>query len=91
MDHWIVFRILYSDGRVIHVSEQRKNLRDLSRGGFVRRPPDHNRSKKKHKPNKQSTRAAAQEFLEKAARELLGACEPGLKGPLQVISDQEDD
>ncbi|KAG6474666.1 nuclear nucleic acid-binding protein C1D-like [Zingiber officinale] len=71
--------------------EQRKNLQDLSRGNFVRRPPYHNRAKKKHKPNKQSARAAAQEFLEKAARELLFACEPGVKGPLQVTADQDDD
>ncbi|THU58303.1 hypothetical protein C4D60_Mb03t12790 [Musa balbisiana] len=75
--------------------EQRQSLRDISRGDFVRiRPSDNHRAKKKRKqqkPERQSARAAAQEFLEKAARELIGAGELGLKGPLQEISDEEDE
>ncbi|KAL0323954.1 UNVERIFIED_CONTAM: Nuclear nucleic acid-binding protein C1D [Sesamum calycinum] len=39
---------------------------------------------------KQSVRAAAQEFLEKAARELLGDNKNGVKGPLQP-EDSDDD
>ncbi|RRT62458.1 hypothetical protein B296_00038164 [Ensete ventricosum] len=75
--------------------EQRQSLRDISRGDFVRiRSSDNHRAKKKRKqqkPEKPSARAAAQEFLEKAARELCGASELGLKGPLQEISDEEDE
>ncbi|RWV85428.1 hypothetical protein GW17_00052781 [Ensete ventricosum] len=93
---WIIpLLLLDSNRRHVYVSEQRQSLRDISRGDFVRiRSSDNHRAKKKRKqqkPEKPSARAAAQEFLEKAARELCGASELGLKGPLQEISDEEDE
>ncbi|WOK95050.1 hypothetical protein Cni_G03756 [Canna indica] len=69
--------------------EQRKSMRDISRGNFVNHRA--NKKRKQQKPERQSARAAAQEFLEKAARELLGASDLAMKGPLQEVSDNETD
>lgn len=75
--------------------EQRKSMRDISRGNGARsRPSEQRRAKKKRRyesAEKPSARAAAQEFLEKAARELLSSSDCGLKGPLQNISDEDDE
>lgn len=75
--------------------EQRKSMRDISRGdGGRSRAPEKHRAKKKRKyqsSEKPSARAAAQEFLEKAARELLSSGDCGVKGPLQNISDEDDE
>lgn len=47
--------------------------------------------KKRKYPEQQSVRTATQEFLEKAARELLGENQSGFKGPLQLPEvDGED-
>lgn len=49
------------------------------------------KKRKYHSTEKQSVRAAAKDFLEKAARELLGDNKDGLKGPLRAEdSDQEN-
>lgn len=81
--------------RHLHASEQRKSMRDISRGDGVRsRASEKHKAKKKRKyqsSEKPSARAAAQEFLEKAARELLNSSECGVKGPLQNISDEDDE
>ncbi|XP_073004548.1 uncharacterized protein [Typha latifolia] len=69
--------------------EQKKGMRDLSRADGVR---SRAQKKRKHQlPEKPSVRMAAQEFLEKAARELLSSSNSGVKGPLQNISDDEDE
>lgn len=48
------------------------------------------KKRKYQSSEKQSVRSAAQEFLEKAARELLGDNKNGVKGPLQH-EDSDDD
>ncbi|MQM13190.1 hypothetical protein Taro_046114 [Colocasia esculenta] len=75
--------------------EQRRGLKDIAkRQGVKSRTSENHGSHKRRKyqtPEKHSVRAAAQEFLEKAARELLGPNDCGLKGPLRnAISDEED-
>ncbi|XP_020570890.1 nuclear nucleic acid-binding protein C1D [Phalaenopsis equestris] len=75
--------------------DQRKSLHNISTGKGDRTPFMTNRAKKKTKYQsfeRQSARAAAQEFLEKAARELFGSNDSSVKGPLQNLeSDDEDD
>lgn len=74
--------------------EQKKGMRDISRGeGTKIKYLERNAHKKrKCQPSeKQSARVAAQEFLEKASRELLGENKGGFKGPLQTNSSDEDD
>ncbi|KAK4792019.1 hypothetical protein SAY86_022454 [Trapa natans] len=69
--------------------DQRKSMRDISRrevprNAFIQR-------KRKHQcPEKPSVQTIAKEFLEKAARELLGDCKSGFKGPLVEISSDDD-
>ncbi|KAK4769282.1 hypothetical protein SAY86_027432 [Trapa natans] len=69
--------------------DQRKSMRDISRreGG---RDTSFQRKRKHRSPEKQSVQASAKEFLEKAARELLGDCKGGFKGPLAEISSDEN-
>lgn len=67
---------------------QKQSMREISRG---ERPKTNSfqstlHRKRKHPSEKQSVRAAAQEFLEKASRELLGE-KIGFKGPLRVEED----
>ncbi|KAL0919389.1 hypothetical protein M5K25_011481 [Dendrobium thyrsiflorum] len=73
--------------------EQRKSLHDISRGKGDRTTSFMaSRAKKKTKyqsPEKQSVRAAAQEFLEKAARELFGSNDSSVKGPLQHLNSDD--
>ncbi|KAI3468355.1 hypothetical protein Pfo_025018 [Paulownia fortunei] len=74
-------------------SEQKQSMRKISRGEGPRiKYLDRSLQKKrKYQPSeKQSVRSAAQEFLEKAARELLGDNKNGVKGPLQP-DDSDDD
>ncbi|KAF6162470.1 hypothetical protein GIB67_026308 [Kingdonia uniflora] len=75
--------------------EQRQSMRNISKGEAVRsRDSEHRNAKKKRKhqsSEKQSVRAAAQEFLEKATQELLGNNKGDLKGPLRMdVCDEED-
>lgn len=75
--------------------EQRQSMREIGKGEGTRgRLTEHRSDPKKRKhwsSEKQSARIAAQEFLEKAARELLGSKNCGMKGPLQNdLSDEED-
>ncbi|KAL2236908.1 nuclear nucleic acid-binding protein C1D [Sesamum indicum] len=74
-------------------AEQKKSMREISRGESSRSKYSDRSLQKKRKyqsSEKQSVRAAAQEFLEKAARELLGDNKNGVKGPLQP-EDSDDD
>ncbi|XP_023739226.1 uncharacterized protein LOC111887291 [Lactuca sativa] len=71
-------------------SDQRKNMREISRREGVK---SGNVSKKRKylSSDKPSVRTAAQEFLEKAARELLGNDKSSFKGPLKPQDEDEDD
>lgn len=76
--------------------EQKKSMRDISRGGAKIKYTERTVQKKRkyYVTEKQSVRASAQEFLEKAARELLGNSKDAFKGPLappQLGSSDEDD
>ncbi|KAK6927650.1 hypothetical protein RJ641_006241 [Dillenia turbinata] len=75
-------------------SEQRQRMREIGHGeGVNAKSADRNATKKRkfRSSEKQSVRAAAQEFLEKAARELIVDNNSGFKGPLQIdASDDED-
>lgn len=68
-------------------------MREISRGegrGFKYLNTNLQKKRKYQSSEKQSVRSAAQEFLEKAARELLGDNKNGIKGPLQP-DDSDDD
>lgn len=69
-------------------------MRDISKGeGPKMKYLERNVHKKRkcQSSEKQSVRAATQEFLEKAARELLGDNRSGIKGPLQPNTSYEHD
>lgn len=69
-------------------------MRDISRGeGSSGNHFERNMHKKrKHEsPEKKSFKAATEEFLEKAARELLGENKRGFKGPVQMEETNTDD
>ncbi|KAL7602162.1 hypothetical protein Lser_V15G22556 [Lactuca serriola] len=71
-------------------SDQRKNMREISRREGVK---SGNVSKKRKylSSDKPSVRTAAQEFLEKAARELLGNDKSSFKGPLKPQDEDENE
>ncbi|KAL9313223.1 hypothetical protein ACSQ67_018675 [Phaseolus vulgaris] len=74
-------------------SEQRENMRNISRGDRTKTnlPGRAGQKRKYQSSDKQSVKAAAKDFLEKAARELLGDNSSGIKGPLQVDMSEDDD
>ncbi|XP_010493754.1 PREDICTED: nuclear nucleic acid-binding protein C1D-like [Camelina sativa] len=74
-------------------STQKQNIRDLSKGEQSRiRYSETTARKRKYQSNeKQSVQSAAKDFLEKAAREIIGNNENGLKGPLMAAADGSDD
>ncbi|KAL6501898.1 hypothetical protein OROGR_027031 [Orobanche gracilis] len=74
-------------------SEQKQSMRKISQGESPRINYLERNVQKKRKYqsyDKQSVRSAAQEFLEKAARELLGDGKNGVKGPLQSEDSDND-
>ncbi|XP_019415150.1 PREDICTED: nuclear nucleic acid-binding protein C1D [Lupinus angustifolius] len=73
--------------------EQRQNMRTISRGEGSKNHHERAGQKRKYDSSgKQSVKTAAKEFLEKAAREILGNNDDGIKGPLQIVmSDEEDE
>ena len=68
-------------------------MREISRGegSRIKHSERSGQKKRKYSSDKPSIQSAAQAFLEKAAREILGDGIDGLKGPLQVDSSDEDD
>jgi exosome complex protein LRP1 len=74
-------------------STQKQSIRDLSKGEKSRiRYSETSARKRKYQSNeKQSVQSAAKDFLEKAAREIIGHNENGLKGPLVAAADGSDD
>ncbi|XAR71452.1 hypothetical protein NMG60_11028712 [Bertholletia excelsa] len=74
--------------------EQRQSMRDISReeGPKIKCVERNVHKKRKYQSSeKNSVQTAAQEFLEKAARELLGDRKDGFKGPLQPEDSEEDE
>ncbi|KAB1204705.1 Nuclear nucleic acid-binding protein C1D [Morella rubra] len=73
--------------------DQRQNMRNISRGEgpkikYLERSVQ--KKRKYQSSDKQSVQTAAKEFLEKAARELLGDNNCGFKGPLLAEASDED-
>lgn len=69
-------------------------MREISRReGSNRGRPEGNASKKRKylSSKKTSVKTAAQEFLEKATRELLGDDKSSFKGPLKPQDSDDDD
>ncbi|KAJ6915294.1 hypothetical protein NC651_017324 [Populus alba x Populus x berolinensis] len=74
--------------------EQRKSMRNISKGEGPKIKYTERSTRKKRKcdtSEKQSVQAAAQEFLEKAARELFGGNADGFKGPLIKTDSSSED
>jgi CMP-N-acetylneuraminic acid synthetase len=74
-------------------------LRDISRGNEARiRSFADNRARKKRRQHgsgtsslrEKSVRQAAEEFLQKAAKELVLSTDPDVRGPLRNLSDGEE-
>ncbi|XP_019167752.1 PREDICTED: nuclear nucleic acid-binding protein C1D [Ipomoea nil] len=75
-------------------SEQKQSMREISKGEGTRMKYLERVVHKKRKyqsTDKQSVQSAAQEFLEKASRELLGDNKNGFKGPLRRPEDSDED
>lgn len=74
---------------------QRKSMKEISRGEGTRMKYSESSSvqkKRKYQSSeKESVKVAAKEFLEKAACELFGENNTGLKGPLQMESSDQDE
>lgn len=73
--------------------EQKQSMRDISRGEgkkfkHIERNPQ--KKRKYQSTDRQSVQTAAKEFLEKAARELLGDNKSGFKGPLIAEASDEE-
>ncbi|KAJ4838940.1 hypothetical protein Tsubulata_042303 [Turnera subulata] len=75
--------------------EQRRSMRNISTGKGPSRSKhletNSHKRRKYQSSEKPSVQKAAQEFLEKAARELFGGNTEGFKGPIQVDSSSEDE
>lgn len=69
--------------------EQRESMREISKFGYHLQK-NNQRKRKYESAEKPSVRAAAQEFLEKAARELLGENKGDFKGPIAPSLLQND-
>ncbi|XP_050219830.1 uncharacterized protein LOC126670202 [Mercurialis annua] len=70
--------------------EQKKSMRDISKGNDAKMTYLEKRAQRKRKFQSASTgsvQAAASEFLQKAARELLGDNTSGFKGPIGMLDE----
>lgn len=72
-------------------TDQRKNMREISRRKGVKSEGNVSKKRKYLSSEKTSARTAAQEFLEKATRELLGNDKSSFKGPLKPQDSDDDD
>ncbi|KAI5673130.1 hypothetical protein M9H77_13494 [Catharanthus roseus] len=74
--------------------DQKQSLREIGRReGTASKSFERSMNKKRkyESPEKKSVQAAAQEFLQKAARELLGENKSGFKGPVHMEETNTDD
>ncbi|XP_071730403.1 uncharacterized protein [Rutidosis leptorrhynchoides] len=74
--------------------DQRKNMREISKRETVNHERSEGNVTKKRKylgSTKKSVKTAAQEFLEKATRDLLGDNKSSIKGPLKPQDSDSDD
>ncbi|KAK3121430.1 hypothetical protein QOZ80_8BG0652980 [Eleusine coracana subsp. coracana] len=67
-------------------SDQKRSMQAISRGGKVL---SGQKRKPESLPERKSVRAAAEEFLAKAAQELVGSSDSRVKGPLRLIPDED--
>ncbi|MCL7040939.1 hypothetical protein MKW94_004754 [Papaver nudicaule] len=72
-------------------TEQRQSMREISKGKAAVKGNTIPRKRKYQSSEKQSVRSAAEEFLEKAKRELLGTNHGDMKGPLRIDTLEEDE
>ncbi|CAD6265707.1 unnamed protein product [Miscanthus lutarioriparius] len=70
-------------------SDQKRSMQEISRG--ERRSWSGQKRKPEPLPEKKSVRTAAEEFLAKAAQELIGHSDSRVKGPVIVIPDEDED
>jgi exosome complex protein LRP1 len=70
-------------------SDQKRSMQAISRG--ERRGWSGQKRKPEPLPEKKSVRAAAEEFLAKAAQELIGNSDSRVKGPVRLIPDEDED
>nr|GEV30169.1 nuclear nucleic acid-binding protein C1D [Tanacetum cinerariifolium] len=70
--------------------DQKKSMREVSRREVVNREGNVSKRRKYLSSNKKSVKTAAEEFLEKASRELLGDNKSSVKGPFKLQDSDED-
>ncbi|CAL5011556.1 unnamed protein product [Urochloa decumbens] len=70
-------------------SDQKRSMQAISRG--ERKGWSGQKRKPEPLPEKKSVRAAAEEFLAKATQELIGNSDNRVKGPVIVLSDEDED
>nr|CAB3480569.1 unnamed protein product [Digitaria exilis] len=70
-------------------SDQKRSMQAISRG--ERMGSSGQKRKPEPLPEKKSVRAAAEEFLAKAAQELIGNSDSRVKGPVRLIPDENED
>ncbi|GJW56697.1 hypothetical protein Tco_0103428 [Tanacetum coccineum] len=66
-------------------------MREISRREGVNREGNVSKRRKYLSPSNKSVKTAAEEFLEKASRELLGDNKSSVKGPFKLQDSDEDD
>ncbi|GJS81055.1 nuclear nucleic acid-binding protein C1D [Tanacetum coccineum] len=71
--------------------DQKKSMREISRREVVNREGNVSKRRKYLSSSKKSVKTAAEEFLEKASRELLGDNKGSVKGPFKLQDSDEDD
>lgn len=70
-------------------SDQKRSMQAISRG--ERRGWSGQKRKSEYLPQKKSVRAAAEEFLAKAAQEFIGNSDSRVKGPVRLVPDEDED
>lgn len=90
---YLSFDLIWYFWKILYFAEQRQHMRTISRGERPKDYQERSGQKRKYQSSEnQSVQAAAKEFLEKAAREILGNNTGGIKGPITIdISDDDDE
>jgi exosome complex protein LRP1 len=69
--------------------DQKRSMHEISRG--ERRSWSGQKRKPEPSVEKKSVRVAAEEFFAKASQELIGHSDSRVKGPVILISDEDED